>query len=416
MKEPKIDEALERKVRAMKLLRSPHFFDLFLKDVSKAGLVGEQKNVLAIFRLGLSRLFARPLNLFVKGPSSTGKNFLVKTVLRFFPANCVIEMTSGTGASWSYQNRNLVHKVVYVQEQNTAAGDIHPARLLISENELIRMVTVRSGKKFRVTKKVTKGPAAFISTTTKDKLAVDDETRHFSIWTDNSPEQTRRILLAEANTGKGISDDELAVWHEVQRLLAERGKLPIEVGSWVEVLANQISPENERVRRYFPAFLQACQTVCLARSFQFDEDELEKRGVLKVRFTDYAIASLILDTALNQSLSYSDDEDRQLQEAMDRIWKRTKRNGVEASELARELRISEGKAYSRLREAAASGAIRRVNEPAKGNKKLYLPTAPAQMLPEPAAVFTALSHGPSAVRFIHPVSGEAVEYRKRRTE
>jgi hypothetical protein len=411
MKEQKIDQALERKVRAVKLLRSPQFFHRFLEDVRKAGLVGEEANALAVFLLGISRLLARPLNLFVKGPSSSGKNFLVNTVLRFIPKNCVVEMTSGSQESWSYQDRKLVHKIVYVKERNTAAGDIHPARLLISENELVRMVTVNSGRGFTVKKEVTKGPAAFISTTTKDRLAIDDETRNFSIWTDSSPEQTSRILLAQADKTTQISDDELGVWHEVQRLLAERATLTIELGEWVEELAKQVSPENERVRRYFPAFLEACKVVCLVRSFLFDEDELKKSEGLTVSFTDYAITSLILDAALNQSLSYADDEDRELQDAVERIWKGTKRKGVEAKDLARELGISLGMAYSRIRRAEERGAIHRVNGPEKGNKKLYLPAEHGQMLPDPAVVFMRHSHGPAVVRFMDPVTGEPVEYR-----
>jgi len=412
MTEEKIDEELDRKVHALKLLRSPQFFSLFLKAGRKAGLVGEEKNALAIFLLGVSRLFESPLNLYVKGPSSSGKNFLIKNVLRFFPENCVVEMTSGTAASWSYQGLNLVNKIVYVQEQNAASGDVHPARLLISENALVRMVSDRSGPTFTVRKEVTKGPAAFISTTTQDQLVVDDETRHFSIWTDSSPGQTRRILQAQAHGSTSIDEDELAGWHKVQELIAERAGIEIEHGSWVEELANQMSAENERVRRYFPAFLQACRAVCLVRSFRLSQEEIEERGGLKVGFTDYAITSLILDAALNQSLSSADDVDRQLQEAMDRVSKRTGLKGVEASALARELQISEGKAYSRLREAAANGSIRQVNKAAKGNKKLYLASMQTQLMPDPAAVFRALTHGPSVVSFVHPVTGEAVKYTK----
>ena len=49
---------------------------------------------------------------------------------------------------------------------------------------------------FRTEKKVTEGPVSCISTATLNQLQVDDETRHLSIWTDESEEQTARILKA----------------------------------------------------------------------------------------------------------------------------------------------------------------------------------------------------------------------------
>ena len=66
---------------ARKLLRSGCFFPEFLKAVKKAGLVGEEQNALVLETVVVSRALSRPLNAFVKGPSSGGKNFLVTRVL-----------------------------------------------------------------------------------------------------------------------------------------------------------------------------------------------------------------------------------------------------------------------------------------------------------------------------------------------
>src|SRR5262249_11125556 len=130
-----------------------------------------------------------------KGVSSSGKNFLVRNVLKLFPKECIAEITSTSDYSLNYIGQQLQHRIVYFQEENKATGNIHPARLLISENELIRIVTVR-GKGGRLTtkKQITKGPVACISTTTKNRLSIDDETRHLSIWIDETAEQTKRIL------------------------------------------------------------------------------------------------------------------------------------------------------------------------------------------------------------------------------
>ena len=59
--------------------------------------------------------------------------------------------------------RRLQHKVVFFQEESVAfGGKQHPARLLISENRLERLVTVRRGAQFTTKKQVTEGPVACI--------------------------------------------------------------------------------------------------------------------------------------------------------------------------------------------------------------------------------------------------------------
>jgi hypothetical protein len=149
----------------------------------------------------------------------------------------------------------------------------------------------------------------------------------------------------------------------------------------------------------------------LIRSFRFSEEEITERRKLEVEFADYAIASLIFETALRQSLSYADDEDRQVQNALVVITARKKGAGVEASELAKELGISKDRAYAHLREALKRESILRANDPERGNKKLFLPAEQSRMLPDAGAVFQKLSQGRRAVRFVHPITGEDVEYR-----
>src|ERR1700730_3252427 len=166
------------KKAALKLLQSPRFFNEFLKAMNHAGLVGEKQNALVLLIVVVSRILARPLNAFVKGPSSGGKNWLVTRILSSVPKSGVAEITSASDKAWNYSGSDFRHRVVYVQEQNEAAGTIHPMRLLISEGKLTRIVTSFEGGK-RVTKSyVVRGPVAAISTTTKNRLEIDNETRH----------------------------------------------------------------------------------------------------------------------------------------------------------------------------------------------------------------------------------------------
>jgi hypothetical protein len=93
-------EKLERDAR--RLLQSSHFFNEVLLALKKDGLVGEELNALVLFIVGVSRLLQRPLNAYSKARSSTGKNFLIRRVLRLFPRHEIAENTSMSDNTWNY--------------------------------------------------------------------------------------------------------------------------------------------------------------------------------------------------------------------------------------------------------------------------------------------------------------------------
>jgi len=403
-------ESVSPKMRAAAraLLGSKCFFRKLLEALEREGLVGEQKNALIVFIVAVSRLLSRPLNLFVKGQSSSGKNHTVKKVLRLIPPKCVREISNSSARAWDYAGRQLQHKVVVLQEESVAfGGRQHPARLLISENRLERLVTVRRGGDFTMERQVTEGPVACISTTTRDQLQVDDETRHLSIWADESAEQTARIVRAQLSNDARLTAEELRVWHAVQDLLAERSNVPIQLPSWFELVAEKVWTGEVRVRRYFSAFIEACKTVSLIRSFKDDEG---KPKSIQIRFSDYAIATLIFEDAFSKSLTPADDQSIEVRDAISRISARKNKQPVSAQEIAAELGIPLHEAYERMRWAAQQKLIERANPPQKGNRKLYLPAVGGiQFLPNPEDVFEEVPMR-KRVRFVHPLTGDTVIY------
>src|ERR1700751_654755 len=114
--------------------------------------------------------------------AAQGRTAYADTVLALFPQSERQNLTSASLRSWNYMGDQLQHKIVYVAERNEQSGHVHPVRLLISENELIHWVTVKRDGQFVQERRVTKGPIASISTTTRDSVEVDDETRHVSVW------------------------------------------------------------------------------------------------------------------------------------------------------------------------------------------------------------------------------------------
>jgi len=398
---------------ALKLLRSPDFLNQVVSATRRMGVVGEERNKLVVFLVGTSRVLEKPLCLFVKGPSSAGKNFLTDAVLSLFPESEWRSLTSSSKRSWNYLGEQLEHKIVYLKELNENAGPIHPVRLLISEKQLVHSVTVLQDGQFVEQKRITKGPIAAISTTTRDKVEVDDETRNLSIWVDESPAQTTRIMEAALEKQRGLSEGELQAWHQAQRLLQNRAELPIGFPEWFKPIPQSVRNDEVSVRRYFPAFLQACKTVALIRSFKRSEEELQRQGKITVKFTDLAIATLIFGPVFAQSLDKASEQEFTTQQHVQRISARKDGKPVSATDLAQELSISDDKAYSFLRSAADAGTITRANQPTRTNLKLYLPATGGSFLPDPEVLFHKLRDSSSElVKFVHPITGEWVEYRR----
>ncbi len=404
-------EGRRAKKEALKLLQSPRFFNKFLRAMKKAGLVGEELNALVLLVVVVSRILAHPLNAFVKGSSSAGKNFLVKLILLLMPRRAVKEITSASEQAWNYLGSDLRHRVIYLQEQNEGAGTIDPIRQLISEGKLVRLVPKHENGKLVTKRHVAYGPVAAISTTTKDFLKKDDETRHISIRVDESSEQTRRIVKSYTQQREPLSRKELKAWHMVHRLLEERVGTEVIFPSWFDEIPDRLFVDNLSVRRYYPAFVEACRTVCLIRSFQPGR-KLSKHGELMVDFADFAITALIFDSVFVESLHLvkrgAGEDTRRL---FEKIAAREKR-AVETKDIMSELRISKDRAYSKIRYAKQAGVIRQVNEPQRSNRKSYLPNPRPRFVPDPKRLFRKLKDLDETVRFVHPLTGEPVIYRR----
>ncbi len=259
---------------------------------------------------------------------------------------------------------------------------------------------------------MTKGPIAAVSTTTRDRLEVDDETRHISVWLDETPQQTKRIMQAALRAERPLDKKEVGIWYEVQRLLESRARLPIEFPNWFSDLVELVNLDSLWARRYFQAFLQACRTVALIRSFRRNEARLKPEKKITARFIDLAATILIFNQAFTESIDKSDDEDLQTQRIVRTISDEKGGLAVSATDLASKMNISSDRAYALLRKAFTAGAIRHANRPTKGNLKTYLPAEARSFLPEPKAALRALEGAPKKVRFIHPLLGKWLSYRR----
>jgi hypothetical protein len=399
---------------AVDLLRSPQFFRKFLSTVRRLGLVGEERNASALYVVAVSALLNRPLNAIVKGSSSAGKNLLVSRVLKLIPLSGIVEITSSSATAWNYSADSFSHKVVYLQERNDASGAVHPVRLLISEGRLVRIVTefengIRVPKTF-----IAEGPICSISTTTRNRIEVDDETRHLSLWVNETAAQTRKINAGYVKQIETPDDAEISRWHEVHGLIEAQSKLMVTLPDWFTLVADRVYSDDVTARRYWPAFVEACKTVSLIRSFQ--RGKPAKSGAILVTYADYAITTTLFERIFVESLHRKADKSLDIREAVRNVSAALGDKPIDATSLANFLGVSVDTAYKNLRNAADAGLVRRTNSSAQGNIKLFLAAEPPRFLPDPKQLLAECPQIPEPGEYIHPFTGEVVAMRRPKTK
>jgi hypothetical protein len=177
---------------------------------------------------------------------------------------------------------------------------------------------------------------------------------------------------------------------------------------WLEEIAARLFVNDLRVRRYFPAFIEALRTVCLIRSFQ--PHRSRKHSRIEIDFADFAITALIFDRVFVESLHLSKGSGEETRRIVKTLSSQKKRP-VSAEDVASKLHTSLDRAYGKLRYAAQCSAIRQVGTPGRSNRKFYLANPRPHFVPDPKKLFCKLKHLKGPVEFVHPISGKRVVYR-----
>jgi 5S rRNA maturation endonuclease (ribonuclease M5) len=249
--------------------------DRFRADVHHAGVVGEERTACTVYLLATSRLLAKPVSCAVKGHSSSGKSFTVDTTMRFFPAAAYLEMTAMSERALVYSKEEYSHRTLVIFETTALREGVEDnlttyfVRSLLSEGRISYPVTVRDRDGNFTTKTIVKeGPTNMIITTTKTRVHAENETRLLSLTTDDSREQTGRVLRALADEGDHAPD--LAQWHALQTwLLHAEHRVTI---PYAAELADSIPPVAVRLRRDFGALLALIRCHAILHQLNRDRD------------------------------------------------------------------------------------------------------------------------------------------------
>ena len=359
-------DALERRARAaqasascLSLATQPRILDCLVDSLKRRGVASEDRIAKVVYLAATSRLLKRPIALAVKGPSSAGKSYVVECVLSHFPPSAYYPLTAMSEHALAYSDESLVHRVLVIYEAAGMAGETasYLLRSLLSEGH-IRYETVEKtadGMKARLIDRP--GPTGLIVTTTAAHLHPENETRMLSVVSDDTPEQTARVMATLAIRAGYEADGEaheleLAEWHALQEWIAlndARVVIP-----FASALARAVPPAAVRFRRDFSLLLNLIRAHALLHQKTRARNE---SGAVVATIDDYAaVRELVVDLfgeAVQKSVSKSV---RETVEAV-RALLAAGDESVSIGELAQRLRLDRSAAARRARTAIDEGYL-----------------------------------------------------------
>jgi hypothetical protein len=256
---------------AHQLLADPNFLRHVVDDAGLLGVAGEAELVCILYLIGTSRLQSRPVSARIHGPSSTGKTYIQNKVMGLMPPEGVVVATSLTPNSLYYMPPGaLSHRVISAGERSRGQEDGENAeatkalREMQSTGRLSKMMPVKVDGRLETVLVEQEGPIAFLESTTTARVFDEDSNRCLPLATDETPEQTRRVI-DKTSARYTTPEDPEAIrhatlrHHAVQRVLRQR---PVVV-PYAARLGELFADERVEARRAFPMVLQMLETSAL---------------------------------------------------------------------------------------------------------------------------------------------------------
>lgn len=349
------------------------------------GLVGEHRSAKLVYLAITSRLLDEPVNIAVKGLSSSGKSYTIECVARLFPEEAVYTMTAMSERALIYLDEPLarrtiiLYEAVALREGREKAEDNQTAyivRSLLSEGRIEYPVVMRDEEtgRLRTEKLIIDGPTNLVTSTTSVSLHGENETRMISLPSNDSKAQTRAVMIESSDEKKRQGAD-LGEWHAFQRWLAA-GPLEVVI-PYARCVAAQIPPVAVRLRRDWNAIrsLIKAHAILHRASRETGED-----GRIIAELADYAaVRSLVNDLiaeAVGSTVPQSVRETVELVQSLtvkaDPVDEPPDPDGVKVAKVAALLKLERSAATRRLHTARDRGYLINLEEGKKGTPAMYV--------------------------------------------
>lgn len=389
------DEAKEEKpsdeevTAAEELLTSPILLYQILQMIKKLGVAGEEVTALLHYLVFTSRITANPLSVVVKGESSVGKSYVVSKVMQLLPKDAYIDITDATAQSFFYAPEDhFAHKIIVIFELHGSDKADYSIRSLQSEGKLKIQVTIKDPEtgEFRAKEKEVNGPTGFITTTTNAKIHSENETRHLSIFPDESIEQTELTFSVSDAKYRGIfpvSQTTLKPWQVLQDILKpHRVLIP-----FVEELRRQFPKEPVRVRRDYNKLLSMIEVIALLHQKQRQIISENDQEYVVATLVDFHIAKVLLENTFKKTIYAIPPKTELLIKTAGELVKAGKHDGVSINELAKKVGWDYDTAKKWFDPGYRKGYFERTREHKGSTAALYV-TADKQLPSENILPFT----------------------------
>jgi hypothetical protein len=389
-------EEMETRNKAWELCQkvstSRNVLDLFMKNLRRTGVVNEKKLAKVLFLALTTRLFDDPVSIVIKGGSSTGKSFMAEKVLLFFPKNAYFLLSASSEKALIYTNESLKNRFIVYFEAEGMKGKFQESiiRTLISEKGIKYTVTEKSKDgQFHARRIEKEGPTGFITTTTRISLHPENETRFISFSSNDSKEQTEKILSKiaqmknEPRPGKAVN---FKRWHAFQTWL-EHKNYPVLI-PYAGELAKLVDTMDPRIRRDFTKIIGLIRASALIHQ----KNRKRSRKHILATLKDYATVYDLVDDSISAGVESS--VPKIIRETVNAVIKMCgpksdNNKSVSITDLAKELGVNKSTAQRRVATAMSKGYLKN-HEDKKGIPARIEPdeTMPGDsgVLPAPATL------------------------------
>jgi hypothetical protein len=292
---------------AEEMLKAPNLIEQIGEDISAMGVIGEEDIAIGLYLVGTSRLLPKPLAAIVQGSSSSGKSHIVNIVASLFPSDEVILATQITPQALFYMPQDsLKHKFIVAGERSRRqdeeiADATRTLREMLSGGSISKLVTTQV-KGNQETKHIKQdGPIAYVETTTLSNIFAEDKNRCILFRTDESPEQSRRIMIHTvlcrytSSNNQEIQKAIIQKHHTMQKMIkAKEIFIP-----FADKLAEIFPTSQTDTRRAFSHLLNLIETSALLHQYQRPTDE---HGRIIAQPEDYLLAIKILGKPIERIL------------------------------------------------------------------------------------------------------------------
>jgi len=308
---------------ALGVLKSPDLFKIISQDIEKIGVAGEEDLALMVYIVMTSRLLDKPLSALIQGASASGKSYVVETLVKLMPPEAVIQAHDFTEQSLYYLPAgSLRHKVVvsgerlqqYQGKDGHAEDNTKAFREMVGSGELRKAVTVKGPDGKPRTELIHQpGPIAYLESTTATTIHDEDFTRLLPLVTDESKDQTCKVIEALRREAKGQTISEAD-----QKKIIERHRTMQRLLRKCAVVITYIDsihlPENNvATRRIYQQFRYVIVAVAVLRQYQKTaEGQVSPGAQIEADEIDYGVAHRLMKPILARKYSPLNQQSRDL--------------------------------------------------------------------------------------------------------